>query len=283
MSTAALGAFDINKLNMTTRAKPVLKWVGGKGQLLPELLARVPEKFERYFEPFCGGAALFFALQPDEAYLRDTNAELIGLYEVLRSDVEALITALRLPLFSNDPVSFYSMRALTIDEPVMAAARTIYLNRTCFNGLYRVNAKGKFNSPFGKYKNPTICNEENLRAAAEALQGAFPTCGDFRGIEHVAKEGDFVYLDPPYIPLTKTSSFTAYTPGKFGLPEHTALRDMTMRMKARGVSVLISNSGSPVTEELYGNGVFTLEAVQARRNVNSKGAGRGAIKEYLIR
>lgn len=262
-------------------AKPPLKWVGGKTQLLKELLARVPTVYNRYFEPFVGGGALFFALDPKVAILNDSNRELISLYTTLRGSVEEVIAALKLPLFANDSISFYSMRDLTVDDPVMAAARTIYLNKTCFNGLYRVNSKGGFNAPFGRYENPKICDEANLRAVSGRLMSAALICGSFLDVEKQVEEGDFVYLDPPYIPLSPTSSFTAYTPGKFGLVEHTQLRDMAARMKSRGVNVLISNSGSSTTEELYGAD-FTLEPIQARRNINSNGAKRGAIKEYLI-
>jgi DNA adenine methylase len=263
-------------------AKPPLKWVGGKTQLLKELLARVPNVYNRYFEPFVGGGALFFALQPRVAYLCDSNKELINLYHVLHSNVEGLIESLKSGAFKNDSETFYRIRAATFSDPTDAAARTIYLNKTCFNGLYRVNKSGGFNAPFGKYANPNICDEANLRAVATALQVACPIAGDFRRIEPLVERGDFVYFDPPYAPLTATSSFTAYTAGGFGLQEQTDLRDMALRMKRAGVHVLLSNSSAPLVEELYGAD-FTLEPIQARRNVNSKGDKRGSVKEYLIR
>jgi len=230
-----------------------------------------------------GGGALFFSLQPKEAYLNDANEELISLFRVIRDQVDDLVDELRGGDYVNTAETFYEIRAdrRTVD-PVLRAARTIYLNKTCFNGLYRVNGNGGFNSPFGKYANPTICDEPTLRAASAALQGATVSQGDFRGVEHVAKPGDFVFFDPPYIPLTKTSSFTAYTPGKFGLPEHEALRDMALRMKNSGVHVLISNSSSPITRELYSVDGFKVEEVQARRNINSSGDKRGAVTELLI-
>lgn len=265
------------------KVRPPLKWIGGKTQLLPELLARVPAKYGTYHEPFVGGGALFFALQPERAWLNDSNEELISLYLELQDDVDGVIAALKSGHFVNDPESFYAIRGTRAGAGAFDAARTIYLNKTCFNGLYRVNSSGRFNSPFGKYKNPTICDEANLRAVAKVLQSAELSAQDYTSILEIAKPDDFVYFDPPYIPLTKTSSFTAYTPGKFGLHEHMVLRDLAIALKKRGVHVLLSNSASPITEELYAGHGFVLEPVQARRSVNANGKGRGAIKEYLIR
>jgi DNA adenine methylase len=269
---------------MVKKAKPPLKWVGGKTQLLPELMKRVPAGFGTYFEPFLGGGALFFTLQPKAAYLNDANEELMNLYRVIRDKVEKLIDELGSGDYMNDEETFYAIRSdrRTIDD-VLRAARTVYLNKTCFNGLYRVNARGGFNSPFGRYKNPTICDEANLRAVSLALQGAELREGEYsHDVLNFAVPGDFVYFDPPYIPLTKTSSFTAYTPGKFGLPEHIALRDTALQLKESGVHVLLSNSVTRTTWELYADHGFTLDLVEARRSINANGSGRGAIKEYLI-
>jgi DNA adenine methylase len=266
--------------------KPPLKWVGGKTQLLKELLARVPNVYNRYFEPFVGGGALFFALRPNVAYLCDSNAELINLYNVLRFDAVSLIKELQSGRYENTAERFYEIRAWDRDGSVFSdterAARTVYLNKTCFNGLYRVNSKGFFNAPYGKYLKPNICNTANLMAVAAALQGAIPIRNDFREVEHMVAEGDFVYFDPPYAPLTATSNFTGYTAGGFGPQAQTDLRDMALRMKKAGVHVLLSNSSAPLIEDLYGAD-FTLEPVQARRSINESGDKRGKVKEYLIR
>ena len=276
---------------MSVRARPFLKWSGGKTQLLPELLKRVPEKYGAYHEPFVGAGALFFALQPEVAWLGDANGELILTWKVIQRWTAELIAELKKPEYANTAEAFYEMRArnyFSFDSEHVThaeiAARTIYLNKTCFNGLYRVNSKGQFNAPFGKFRNPTICDEANLCAVAAVLHnGIVINQEGFEAVETRAQEGDFVYFDPPYVPLSPTSNFTAYTPGGFGLGEHTALRDLAARLKARGVHVLLSNSGSPLVEELYGSSGFTLEPVMARRNINSVGTARGAIKEYLIR
>lgn len=275
---------------MTPIARPFLKWGGGKTQLLPELMKRVPARYNAYHEPFIGAGALFFALQPEVAWLGDANGELTVTWKVIQRWPAELITELKKPEYANAPEAFYEMRArnyFSFDAEdvtnVEVAARMIYLNKTCFNGLYRVNSKGQFNTPFGKYKNPTICDEKNLIAVAAALHnGVIVNYEDFLAVEGRAQEGDFVYFDPPYVPLSETSNFTGYTAGGFGYASQVTLRDLALRLKQKGVHVLLSNSASPVVEELYGKD-FSLEPVAARRNINSVGTARGAIKEYLIR
>ena len=266
-------------------ASPVVKWVGGKTRLLPDLLARIPERFGRYYEPFAGGAALFFRLAPKRAVLADANHDLIGLYTAIAKDVGAVIRRLEIHREAHSEAHYYEMRARWNDREVSwstpeRAAAFIYLNKTCFNGLWRVNRKGEFNVPFGKYTNPTICDEENLRAVSLALQDAVITSLDFEKTTLPAKRGDVAYFDPPYVPVSATANFTAYTAGGFGFEDQVRLRDVAMRLDARGVHVLLSNADVPLVRELYKG--FRVEEVQAPRRVNSKGGKRGNVGEVLI-
>jgi DNA adenine methylase len=261
-------------------ARPFIKWVGGKRQLLPALLGHVPKTYGTYHEPFLGGAALFFGLRPERAVLTDSNVRLIRTYLGIRDDVDTVIGLLK--SYKYDRGFFEEMRARDIDRRSDAevAAWFIYLNRTGFNGLYRVNSKNRFNVPFGRYENPTICDEDNLRACSRALATATIDVKGFEAILERADPNDFVYFDPPYVPLSATSSFTSYTSDGFGPEQQTKLRDVALALKARGVRVLLSNSASPVVRELYRG--FQLEEVGANRMVNSRGAGRGKIAELLI-
>ena len=231
--------------DLPPRARPFVKWVGGKRQLLPRLLPHVPQRFGRYFEPFVGGGALFFSLAPEFAALNDGNARLVRTYRTIRDRVEDVVALLR--TYPHDRDFFMSLRAVDIDAgtDVEVAAWFIYLNRTAFNGLYRVNSRGGFNVPFGRYKNPTICDAENLRACAAILKGASITHGDFEAVVADAHPGDFVYFDPPYVPLTATSDFTSYTAEGFTDADQVRLRDVALRLKAGGVAVMLSNSGAP--------------------------------------
>lgn len=260
---------------------PFIKWVGGKRQLLPELRARVPSKFGRYFEPFVGGGALFFDLAPERASLTDMNERLVRTYRGVRDDVYGVIKRLR--EYPYDEAFYYQMRAsgLNAASDAEVAARFIYLNKTGFNGLYRENKAGKFNVPFGRYTNPTICDDVALRACSLALQGAILLVDDFERVVSDAQPGDFVYFDPPYVPLTATSNFTSYTSGGFTHADQVRLRDVALTLKASGVSVLLSNSSAEAVRDLYSDG-FVVEEVSARRAVNSKASGRGAVKELLI-
>lgn len=260
---------------------PFIKWVGGKRQLLPELRARVPSKFGRYFEPFVGGGALFFDLAPELASLTDMNERLVRTYRGVRDDVNGVIALLS--EYPHEERFYYDLRAVDIDtrSDVEVAARFIYLNKTCFNGLYRENKAGRFNVPFGRYTNPTICDEEALRACSEALKGAHIAVLDFEAAVADAEAGDFVYFDPPYVPLTATSNFTSYTSGGFTQADQLRLRNLALDLKRRGVNVLLSNSSTGAVRELYADG-FVVEEVSARRAVNSKASGRGAVKELLV-
>lgn len=263
-------------------ARPFLKWAGGKRQLLGDLGSHVPRSYRRYFEPFVGGGALFFAHGRRDAVLADVNQRLIRTYQGVREDAEAVIRLLK--KYPHDRTFFYRFREADIDScsNVEVAAWFIYLNKTAFNGLYRVNRGNRFNVPFGRYKNPTICDEANLRACAAALAGVELISEDFETVVARAGKGDFVYFDPPYVPLSQTSSFTSYTSKGFGLAEQLRLRDTARTLKKRGVKVLLSNSAAPLVRDLYRDGFDVME-VSATRLVNSKARERGAIPELLIK
>lgn len=261
--------------------RPFLKWAGGKRQLLAALMERAPRNAGGYFEPFVGGGALFFALQPRRAVLADVNERLIRTYRGVRNSVEEVIRQLK--GFKHTSEFFYRFRDVDIDAGTDAdvAAWFIYLNRTGFNGLYRVNRNNRFNVPFGRYANPTICDEDTLRACSAALGRAELLVEDFAPVVGAARRGDFVYFDPPYVPLSTTSSFTSYTSQGFGEDEQERLRDTARKLKKRGVRVLLSNSSAPYVRTLYADG-FDVAEVSAMRLVNSKASARGAIVELLI-
>lgn len=262
--------------------RPFLKWAGGKRQLVPELLRNAPARFNTYHEPFVGGGALFFALAPRRAVLYDNNLRLIRTWRAIRDDVEAVIARLR--SYPHDKAFFLEMRERDIDREADAevAAWLIYLNRTAYNGLYRVNRRNVFNVPFGRYSAPTICDAENLRACSRALQGVRLLHTDFTSALELCERGDFVYFDPPYAPLSPTSSFTAYTADGFGPEEQIRLRDTALALKRRGVDVLLSNSASKFVREIYAEG-FEVEEVLAMRAINCHGERRGQIAELIIR
>lgn len=272
--------------------RPFLKWAGGKTQLLPALTLRIPQHFGRYHEPFVGSAALFWELHNrgrlyHGAVLSDVNEALINLYRVVRDDVEDLILALQ--EHEQHKLSreyFYQVRAWDRQadwadrSPVERAARMIFLNRTGYNGLHRVNRHGQFNVPFGRYANPRIVDAANLRAASRALQAVELCVEDFRGVLGRAQPGDLVYFDPPYLPLSPTSSFTAYSQHTFGEVEHRQLAHVFAQLAERGCHVLLSNSSAPLVYELYKD--FPIEEVPARRAINRDAARRGAVSEVVI-
>jgi DNA adenine methylase len=268
-------------------ARPFVKWVGGKRALVPRLLELAPSKFGTYREPFVGGGAMFFGLLDANAglgavHLSDANRRLVRTWRAVRDSVDDVIAALS--GFENTPECYYRARSLDIDAcpDAEVAAWFIYLNRIGFNGLYRVNRQNRFNVAFGRYKNPTICDTENLRAVALALRSAVIDCCDFRASMDAAEPGDFLYCDPPYVPLSATSSFTGYTCDGFGDAEQVALRDAALQAKQRGVHVLLSNSGADRVRELYADGFEVFEAERGGR-ISCKGDGRGAVRELIIR
>ena len=264
---------------------PIVKWVGGKRQLMFELLKNMPEDYNRYFEPFIGGGALFFELQPDNAYISDMNEELINLYQVVRDNVDELIDDLQ----KHDISKEYFMEIRNIDRTeeyedwsdVKKASRFIYLNRTCFNGMYRVNSQGQFNVPFGHYKNPRIVDENNLINCSNLLQRTEIKHADFSDILKKVQKGDFVYFDPPYVPLSETSSFTSYTKDGFDIDMQFKLRDVCDELDSMGVKFLLSNSDTKLVNELYEN--YNIKKVFASRQINANADGRGKITEVLVR
>ncbi len=265
-------------------ARPFVKWAGGKGQLLEQIERCLPEKFGKYYEPFIGGGALFFHLwnteRLSEAVISDNNPDLINIYRVIKTDVDGLIEELKKPKYVNEKERYYEIRAWEPEDPVEKAARMLYLNKTCFNGLYRVNSKGKFNVPFGRYKNPRYLNEENLREVHEALKNTEILLTDFENAVKGAEKGDFVYFDPPYHPLSDTANFTSYTKGAFTSDDQKRLAETFRRLAEKGVYVMLSNSYTEFIESLYSD--FNLHTVYARRHINSDPNGRGEIREYLI-
>ena len=264
------------------KARPFIKWAGGKSQLMPEIAKRFPpgDNVGRYFEPFLGGAAVFFHLRHPRSFLSDSNHDLVELYQVVQQNVEELIEALK--IHKNEREYYYQVRSQNPRElnRVQRAARLIFLNKTCFNGLYRVNSKGQFNVPFGRYKNPAICDAKGLRAASAVLQHADISLRDFESVLEQAKPGDFIYFDPPYHPLKKTSNFTSYTTGKFGEEEQRRLAAVYAQLAVRGCFVLLSNSDTPLIRDVYRD--FHIHEIQANRAINSKPERRGKITELLI-
>ena len=272
-------------------AKPFLKWAGGKTALLPELLKAAPERIDTYYEPFVGGGALFFALQSEgrfkHAVLSDSNRELINAYIQVRDNVDGLIRALQVHqrkyrAAEDRAEYYYTIRAKKLTCSLGGAANLIFLNKTCYNGLYRVNSKGNFNVPHGRYQNPTICDEDNLRAASGALQGVELTVADFAEAPQEAGEGDFVYFDPPYVPLTGTAYFTSYTAKDFDMEAQARLAVTAEGLAQQGSLVALSNSGHPDVASMYSSRAFELREVQARRAINSVAKRRGPVSEYLI-
>ena len=255
------------------QAKPILKWAGGKTQMLNDLLPKVPSSYGRYIEPFLGGGAMFFALQPENAIIADSNPELINVYRQVSDHVDDVIRYLE--QYENTKETFYAVRSQKWETlpAAEAAARTIFLNKTCFNGLYRVNKKGEFNVPYGKYANPNICDRDTLYAASAVLKKAEILCGDyFLVLEHYAKEGDFVFLDPPYLPVSEYSDFKRYTKEQFYEEDHVELAKIIMRLHERGCHVILTNSNHPLVHELYAS--FTIDIVHTKRYISCRGNSR---------
>lgn len=280
-------ACELHTRDSNATAAPFLKWAGGKTQLLPEILPRLPAKMRTYYEPFMGGGAVFFALANQgrfqDAMLGDRNPALVEAYRVVRNQVEDLIEALQIHAnHGKDEDYFYEMRGKEPEKMsrVERVARLIFLNKTCFNGLYRVNRKGRFNVPFGRYKKPRVLDESRLRAASSALKRATIVECDFERLAIQATKEDAVYFDPPYVPVSSSSSFTAYDAHPFGPDEHARLTEVYRRLCRRGVPALLSNSDCPATRELYRG--LAVKTVNATRAINSVASKRGAITEVLL-
>lgn len=275
---------------ISEKPKPFVKWVGGKRQLLAQFKENnlyPPKGFNpetgRYFEPFTGGGAVFFDLLPKKAVLSDMNKELVTTYFVIRDNVELLIESLRQHQVNKE--YFLDIRAKNPSElsDVEIASRFIYLNRTCFNGMYRVNKSGGFNVPYGKAANPTICDDVNLKRVSHALKNVEIHHRDYKLVLDEARKGDFIYFDPPYYPLSDTSSFTSYTAEGFLKKEQEELRDLVLELDKKGCYVMLSNSDAPFINEIYsGHQNIRIEKVMAGRAINSKASGRGKITEVLI-
>lgn len=267
------------------KLQPFLKWAGGKRQLLEDLKANLPKTYNLYFEPFVGAGALLFGLQPQQARISDLNEELINCYQVIKDDPKGLL--IEISKHEHSEAHFYEVRNLDLLpefkelSPAARAARTIYLNKTCFNGLYRVNRKGHFNVPFGRYSNPTILEESLLVALHDFLNSHEISIHneDFEIACSLAESGDFLYLDPPYDPLSSSSSFTGYN-FKFDRVEQVRLRDVFVSLSERGCYVMLSNSCTDFIKELYGG--FRIVEVAAKRAINSVGSKRGQISELII-
>ena len=271
--------------------KPILKWVGGKRQLLDEIDQRLPKKISYYVEPFVGGGAVLFDKQPQHARINDYNEELINVYRVVKDNPNELIKELAVHEEKNEQLGsewFYHVRGLDTESNfdelsnVEKAARIIYLNKTCFNGLFRVNSAGQLNVPYGRYKHPNIVNEVGIRALHKYFSEADIDMrqGDFAECLKDLPKGAFVYLDPPYMPITATSAFTGYTQEGFGYDEQVRLRDECIKLREQGIHFLQSNSDCEEIRELYKD--FKIETVAAKRSINSRGDRRGAVKEVLI-
>ena len=255
------------------KTRPVLKWAGGKRQLLPHLLKAIPHSFRRYIEPMVGGGALFFALSPERAVIADSNPELINFYKVLVSDLDGLASAAS--QWKVDRTAFYTVRELRFEnlDPIVAAARLLYLNRTCFNGLYRVNRFGHFNVPCGNYASPKIVDMDILRAARSCLERTLIVLGDYKDVvrKH-AVSGDVIFLDPPYVPISKYSDFKRYTRQQFRENDHHEMRSVVEELRDRGCTPVITNSNHPLIRKLYAG--FQVQLVRSQRNINSRGDGR---------
>jgi DNA adenine methylase len=271
---------------------PFVKWAGGKSQLLSMYSSFIPETFHAYHEPFVGGGALFFNLYNKgcikKAYLNDSNSELINLYLCIRDNIEELFEELgkhEANKFSKQ--YYYKVRNLDRDPEsfaqftsVQRAARALYLNKTCFNGLFRVNRKGQFNVPFGNYKNPNVLDEVNLRAVRRALKNAAITCLDFQQALLVAHSGDLIYFDPPYYPVSATSSFTSYTENSFSFKDQERLAQTFRELDEKGCYVMLSNSYIEPIIELYKG--YRIETLMARRAINCQGDRRGPVPEIVV-
>ncbi|QKQ73532.1 DNA adenine methylase [Nostoc sp. TCL240-02] len=264
-----------------TSPRPFLKWAGGKSRLIQQYIPYFPKSYKNYYEPFLGGGAIFFYLQPKTATLTDINAELINTYCCVRDRVEELISLLKEHKIRHNKDYYYSVRNDSGGTDIEKAARLIYLNKTCFNGLYRVNSQGKFNVPLGRYENPNICPDVLLRTASEALSTSKIKHTNFIDVlNHATNSDDFIYFDPPYYPVSETSYFTAYSSYRFAEEQQVELKDVFEKLAERGVKVMLSNSDCEFIRNLYNS--FNIHTISASRAINSNAKKRGKITELLV-
>ncbi|GDY16264.1 restriction endonuclease subunit M [Nitrosopumilaceae archaeon] len=272
--------------------KPFVKWAGGKRQLIPILNQNLPESFGTYYEPFLGGGALLFHILTDKngqkCSISDLNSDLVLAYTTIRDRIDALITSLKNheKNYQKDSESYYySIRESNPRSEIEKTSRLIFLNRTCFNGLYRVNSKGKFNVPLGKYSNPNIVNEENIRAVSHILQSSRTAikCRDFEAVLRDAKKGDLIYFDPPYQPVSTTSNFTSYTTKDFTYDDLTRLAELCLKLDSRGCNVLLSNSDSQEVADIFAKNPWKITRISANRSINSNSKKRTGHFELLIK
>ena len=269
--------------SLSSPPRPFLKWAGGKGRLIEQYLPHFPRQFNTYYEPFLGGGAIFFHLFPKlkSAVLSDLNPELVNVYRCVRDHVEAVLKHLKAHQQHHSKEYFYQVRENLTTDAVERAARLIYLNKTCYNGLYRENSKGKFNVPIGRYKNPKIYNPDLLRSVCAALQIARIEVKSFEAIADLPNDyQDFVYFDPPYYPISPTSNFTAYNRYAFGAEDQIRLQETFAKLAKRGIPVMLSNSDCAFIRTLYQD--FPTHTIQAARNINSNAKRRGKITEVLV-
>lgn len=274
---------------INSEIKPILKWVGGKKQIFPEIKKKIPKRFNNYFEPFLGGGFVLFSLQPKKAHVNDLNEQLINVYRVIKGQPKQLIDELR--NYKNESDFFYAIRSLDRDkaafsklQPHKKAARILYLNKTCYNGLYRVNSRGELNAPFGRYKNPNICNEKLILGISKYLNSSDVkfSNGDFDGMIRYVKKNDFVYLDPPYDPISDSSSFTGYNAFGFDRRDQKRLKSFCDAIDRKGAKFMLSNSATDFVRKLYENPKYKIHEIDVKRMIAGKNASRTAIKELLI-
>lgn len=271
------------------KVTPVLKWPGGKRRVLPELKKYIPKTYTSYYEPFIGGGAMFFDLSPMIATVSDVNEELINVYKEIQQDPTNLLTELGKHALNHSESYFYQIRALDRNDTLYAAlskaekaARMIYLNRTCFNGLYRVNSKNQFNTPYGKYVNPRIVDAENIQAIHDWMSRRKITFsnGDYSSSLKPATAGSFIYLDPPYVPATETASFVSYSKDGFSMENQEALKDLALTLDAAGSFIMLSNSDTPLTRELYKD--FIIKPINVSRSVGASASSRNKVGEVIV-
>jgi len=272
--------------------KPFVKWAGGKRQLIPIINQNLPDSFGTYYEPFLGGGALLFHILTDKngqkCSISDLNSDLVLAYTTIRDRTDSLITSLKNheKNYQKDSESYYySIRESNPRSEIEKTSRLIFLNRTCFNGLYRVNSKGKFNVPLGKYSNPNIVNEENLHVVSHILQSSRVSikCRDFEAVLSDAKKGDLVYFDPPYQPVSATANFTSYTNKDFTYDDLTRLAELCLKLDSRGCKVLLSNSDSKEVADIFSKNPWKITKIEANRSINSNSKKRTGHFELLIK